>query len=229
MPKVLSVKPAIDEVENLNKKYYEKVLALVISEKLSTVLLQLQPMFQQFAYEEVALITPFLNYAAMTAYKEITEENLMGIVNSPMRGLVYDQRVYTNKAGIASRLERDLQLIVRGEAHSLEDIKKTLRKDFNISLNDSTRIVRTETNRVFNAATIQRYVDAGETEIGLSVRLDDRTSKVCRALNGYKFPLERGKYPILPLHPNERTAYRAPKKTDKLFTGDLQKFIEANS
>ncbi len=225
MPKVLSVKPAIDEVENLNKKYYEKVLALVISEKLSTVLLQLQPMFQQFAYEEVALITPFLNHAAMTAYKEITEENLMGIVNSPMRGLVYDQRVYTNKAGIASRLERDLQLIVRGEAHSLEDIKKTLRKDFNISLNDSTRIVRTETNRVFNAATIQRYVDAGETEIAISVKLDSRTSRISKNTMGYKFPLERGKYPILPLFPNDRCAYRAPKKDDRLYTGSIEDLI----
>ncbi len=229
MPKVLSVKPAMDEVESLNKKYYDKVLALVLAEKLSTVLLELKPIFTQFAYEEVAIITPFLLSACSTAYEDIAHETAMGIVNSPMRGLVYDQRVYTNKQGIAARLERDLQLLMRGETHSLEDIKQTLKKDFNISLNDSTRIVRTETNRAFNAATVQRYVDAGETEIGLSVRLDDRTSKICRALNGYKFPLERGKYPVLPLHPNERTAYRAPKKTDKLFTGDLQKFIEANS
>lgn len=68
------------------------------------------------------------------------------------------------------------------------------------------RLIRTETNRVHNAAEKAAYEEEGITEYRFLATLDGRTCDVCGALDGKTFPVSEAKeginYP--PLHPNDR-------------------------
>lgn len=70
----------------------------------------------------------------------------------------------------------------------------------------SMRLIRTETNRVHNAAEKAAYEEEGITEYRFLATLDGRTCDVCGALDGKTFPVSEAKeginYP--PLHPNDR-------------------------
>ena len=70
----------------------------------------------------------------------------------------------------------------------------------------SMRLIRTETNRVHNAAEKAAYEEEGITEYRFLATLDGRTCDACGALDGKTFPVSEAKeginYP--PLHPNDR-------------------------
>ncbi len=215
----------LKKIERTNRKLYAALVAFLCGsatylEKATVLSAELD----SYAILLDATTTNFLKSIVIDQLPNATPEFVMGVVNAPIKGTVYSQRIYNNVNGIKDRVLRDLDELQAGRGN-LDEIKAKLKNDFNINANEATRIVRTETNRVFNTATVQRYLDAGMTEIAISVKLDSRTSRISKNTIGYKFPLERGKYPILPLFPNDRCAYRAPKKGDILYTGRIEDLI----
>jgi len=75
------------------------------------------------------------------------------------------------------------------------------------------KIARTETNRFRNAGRLQGYKDAGLKGVKVyKAFLDNRTSALCKRLNGQKRaldeafedPLTNQKYEVPPSHPNCR-------------------------
>lgn len=128
-------------------------------------------------------------------------------------GKHWSQRIWQNKQKLQEALESSLMdSIVRGV--SKDEAVKDFQKQFNVSFSQADRITRTELNYVQNQATADRYKAAGVKKYEILAAIDNRTSEICKEMNGRVF--EFGKeivgvnYP--PFHPNCRTTVIPAKK-----------------
>ncbi|MEO0852097.1 MAG: minor capsid protein [Cyanobacteria bacterium J06648_11] len=80
-------------------------------------------------------------------------------------------------------------------------IQKALRSRLGVAKGRAEAIARTETNRAFNNAATQRYIDAGMTGFIWIITKDDRLCPYCAPRGGRAYPLGAQSPP---LHPNCR-------------------------
>src|SRR5699024_12238097 len=73
----------------------------------------------------------------------------------------------------------------------------------------SQRLNRTESSRIINKAQEQFYKEIGVKEVIYTATLDNRTSDICRGLDGKRFKLDDPNKPKIPenTHPNCRSCY----------------------
>jgi SPP1 gp7 family putative phage head morphogenesis protein len=142
------------------------------------------------------------------------------VLNSKWVGGNFSTRIWGNVSGLA----RELPTIIGGALTSGQSYQKTariLRDRFDVSKNDATRLVRTESNYFNNQAELQSYIDDGITQYEFSAVLDGRTSKICRNHDGNIYDITDVKvglnYP--PMHPNCRSTTLVVLSSDKLKTG----------
>lgn len=90
---------------------------------------------------------------------------------------------------------------------SSQELAKTLAKTMNTSYNNAIRIVRTEGTYMATKADMQAYESAGIEEYEYVATLDDRTSEVCRDLDGMIFKVAQKQSGVNapPMHPNCRS------------------------
>lgn len=121
-------------------------------------------------------------------------------------GKNYSDRIWGNKDRLAKSLSTDLRNgIIRG--NNYQDITRIIRKKTNVGINDSMRLVTTESAFIINQANKQAFMDEGIEKYEITAILDKRTSPTCQHLNGKRFRFEDAKpginYP--PFHPWCRT------------------------
>lgn len=95
----------------------------------------------------------------------------------------YSSRIWNN----TGKLALELPTILGASLSAGESYQKTarmLRKRYSTSVYESTRLVRTETNFFNGQSELQSYIDDGIEKYEYVAILDDRTSKICRRLNG---------------------------------------------
>lgn len=97
------------------------------------------------------------------------------------------------------------ECIVTGK--SPDKAKKILMEKFDVSYHNADRLIRTEMAHVYNQSTLDKYRQAGITEVQVIETDDARTCEECRKLNKKIFPINE--VPLLPLHPNCRGVYLA--------------------
>ena len=75
-----------------------------------------------------------------------------------------------------------LKGIKRGD--SIQDISRIIMDKFDTSYTNTMRLVRTEASRVMNEATLNNYKENGIKEYQIMAYLDNKTSKICRDMDG---------------------------------------------
>lgn len=134
----------------------------------------------------------------------INEKAVMNAINSIWcgDGKHYSNRIWSNKADLEERVKKGLiDCVARGA--SRDDLIKQLMKDFDVGFHQASRLAKTELTYVQTRSTIDRYTDAGVQKVEFLAEIDDRTSDICKSMDGTQMLLQNVVIGVNapPLHP----------------------------
>lgn len=151
-------------------------------------------------------------------------QQLERAVQTKWLGDNYSDRIWNNKNSLLQQLDQLIpQQFVRGKGSYA--VGKELANRLNVNYKNAVRLVRTEMNHISNQATLKSYRDSGVVdEYEFLATLDNRTSEICRELDGKVFKLSEAKAGINlpPMHPNCRST-TVPYFPDDDITEPLQR------
>lgn len=117
-------------------------------------------------------------------------------------GANYSERIWKNTDKLAQRLGELFN------AHSMSGMTETamaraLATEFQTSMFNAKRLIRTEAAYVANAVKIERWKERGVKEYQFSAVIDQRTSKICKSMNGKIFNVvdAQAGVNLPPMHP----------------------------
>lgn len=152
------------------------------------------------------LLTQSMNYQA---YKEITLKgsfslkpmddmgDFLKIVNKKVNGLDWSERLWKSKQNTVTELNRAIKDLGKGYG-TIGDIKKRVRQTQNAGRYAVNRLVRNELCRVQSEVN-ERFDKENDIEYQLFMAtLDNRTSDICKELDGKVFRTDDPKKPIPP-------------------------------
>lgn len=148
-------------------------------------------------------------YSALSvgnAIKTLNEREIESILRMEWSGANYSQRIWRDNDVLANKLKDELVKAAINGTNPRVTAKK-LRDTFGGTKPNTERLVRTESTYVANASTAKRYDNMGVTEYEFMAVMDNRTSSICREMNGQTFPLSE----FMPgtnapaMHPNCRS------------------------
>lgn len=141
------------------------------------------------------------------SFARVDKESLNKVIQTKWLGENYSERIWRNRDKLITELQTRLsQAFIRGD--SVERTSKVLAERMEVSFSNAARIVRTESSFIVHQATWDSYKASGVVEkYEYLATLDDRTSEICRSMDGKVFKLSEKEvgvnYP--PLHPNCRS------------------------
>ena len=163
-------------------------------------------------YEKQSAITASSFGLYNTVDKEAATLVIRELWCSDGKGL--SDRIWANKAALVQKLESSLfDFVSRGQPTAqltsdliaeqipMSEFKSILDDDFKEAYNNARRLVRTETARIQNRATQDRYKEAGFTKYRILAEPD--CCDVCADLQEQVFDIDDL---VLPAHPNCRCA-----------------------
>ena len=219
-----SVQTILDEIARIILEYNVKneVMDISIQEK-AELKKQMNELINDTLKDEYKneknVITSTLNDVAKDSYYSscyiyglgvsyelipVKQDVLNDIINKKIDGKTYSSRIWKNKNNVAKTIKKEVNDFLNGKT-DVNIISKNIKNRFNVDLNVSNRLVRTEIAKVQCEAN---EVWANEHNIKKQLfcaTLDSKTSKICQSLDGtiYDFDDEHKRIP--PLHPNCRS------------------------
>ena len=150
-------------------------------------------------------------------------KQLEAAIKEKWLGQNYSDRIWADKKKLVDNLEQLLsQEFVRGRGPN--EVAKDLAERLNVSYSNAQRLIRTEINYISNKGSLQAYKDSGIVEkYRYLATLDNRTSDICRELDGKIFDLKEAKVGVNlpPLHP-----YCRSTTTPHFDDDDISQLIE---
>lgn len=198
---------------------YYKLMNQVNEELSKLALKQNKALENRFmdVYEEQSLITA-KEFGHFGLYSTVDKEAARLVVNELWcsDGKGFSDRIWRNKDFLTQRLEQSLfDFVSRGQptaqltsdliadqiGQEAASLGSVLDDDFREAYNNARRLVRTETARIQNRATQDRYKEAGFTKYRILAEPD--CCDVCADLQEQVFDIDDL---VLPAHPNCRCA-----------------------
>ena len=155
---------------------------------------------------EDELLTQGMNYEA---YKQITLNGsvtmrpmkdmgkYLEIVNKKVNGLDWSERLWNSKKHTVKELNKAIKDLGKGYA-TMSEVKKRVRQTQNTSTYNVNRLVRNELCRVQSEVN-EKFDKENEIEYQLFMaKMDNRTSCICKELDGKTFRTDDPKKPIPP-------------------------------
>ncbi|MBU5677900.1 minor capsid protein [Alkaliphilus sp. MSJ-5] len=139
------------------------------------------------------------------------------VLNNPWSGKHFSSRIWNNTDALAEKL---IEVITSGfmSGKSIDRMVKEIEELTDYGKFAATRLVRTETTFMANAAEMESYKEAGIDKYIYVATLDMRTSDICQKLDRQIFNVkdaEPGKN-LPPMHPYCRSTTRAYLGEDTL-------------
>ncbi|WP_260156362.1 minor capsid protein [Leuconostoc citreum] len=142
--------------------------------------------FTEYLAKESAYIYGAL--AVGNAIKTLNNAEIDTILSFEWSGANYSQRIWRNNDVLANKL-KDVLVKAAINGSNPRVTAKNLRDIFGGTKPNTERIVRTESTYVANTTTAKRYKDMGVESYEFVASLDNRTSSICRSLNGDTFKM----------------------------------------
>ena len=118
-----------------------------------------------------------------TSFETINIGLVEQVVKTNWSGLSFSERIWENRRKLALTLKEELKKgLIRGE--SLQEVSRIMADKLNNEYSNALRLVRTETAWVQCEATKQNYLDNDIKYYEISAFLDNRTSKICKSMDG---------------------------------------------
>lgn len=138
-------------------------------------------------------------------FAALPQKTINGIINDKWKGANFSQRVWANTSQAAKNA---YDIVTRGimTGANVRTMAQQLSETMQAGMYASMRLIRTETNRVHNAAEREAYKEEEIENYRFLATLDGRTCEQCGRLDGKTFPVEDAKEGVNfpPLHPNDR-------------------------
>ena len=144
----------------------------------------------------------------LTVDNYIPDNNAQEVVNEIWTpdGIPWSQRVWANQEGLQMRVMTEItNCFSRGV--SVNRAAANLAEEFNVSIHNAERLVRTELSRVQNQSALNRYKQAGIKKYKVIGAHDEKTcSEKCEAIIGKEFNIDDANVgtTLPPFHPNCR-------------------------
>ena len=117
------------------------------------------------------------------SFNTVNENFIREALKTNWSGLSFSERIWEHRRKLAFTIKGELSKgLIRGE--SLQDISKIISDKFDTSFSNATRLVRTESCWIMNEATVNNYKDNGIKEYEIMAFLDNKTSKICKSMDG---------------------------------------------
>lgn len=130
-------------------------------------------------------------------------KQLEAAVKEKWLGENYSDRIWKDKNRLINRINLIIpQEFVRGR--SVQQVAEDLAAQMNVSYSNAQRLIRTEINHISNKGTMQAYKESEVVDrYQYMATLDNRTSDICRELDGKVFDLKDAQVGVNqpPLHP----------------------------
>lgn len=155
----------------------------------------------QSAYMQTVFdVTKGADYRA--AFDLIPESRVKAILSTNWSGQMFSERVWDNTDALADGLKHDMLVGImagKSEQHMADDIMNRC----GVGAFEARRLVRTETTCVANMAELDGYRELDIDEYEFSACLDNRTSDLCRELDGKVFKRNSAQAGVNlpPMHP----------------------------
>ncbi|WFA10342.1 minor capsid protein [Tissierella sp. Yu-01] len=151
------------------------------------------------------------------SFNVIPDKVINEILKKPWSGKHFSERIWENTDVLA---EQVTNIILDGvtTGKSIDKMTRELRELTNTGKYVATRLLRTETTYIANAAENESYKECGIEKYIFVATLDMRTSKVCQGLDREVFEVSKA-VPgenLPPMHPNCRSATRAYVSKEEL-------------
>lgn len=141
----------------------------------------------------------------LTVFAALPQKTINGIINDKWKGANFSQRVWANTSQTAKNA---YDIVTRGimTGANVRTMTQQLSETMQAGMYASMRLIRTETNRVHNAAEREAYKEEEIENYRFLATLDGRTCERCGRLDGKTFLVEDTKEGVNfpPLHPNDR-------------------------
>ena len=202
-------------------------------DRLDKLAKQVEKLCKDIAVAEIAKDTAFLgaqmekayNYAFYDlqrgtglygAFDIIPKSRIEQVLKTNWSGKHFSDRIWSNTADLADELRQSfVHSFVTGE--SIRKAAVRVQERFGVASFEARRLLRTEHTYVCGQADLESYKSAGITQYEYSALLDNRTSLICRRLDGKIFEVAKAKagvnYP--PMHPFCRSSTLAVLPTEE--------------
>ncbi|NGP58159.1 minor capsid protein [Paenibacillus thiaminolyticus] len=144
---------------------------------------------------------------AAVTFARIHPEAVEKTISKKWAGSDYSARIWENRGKLIRELETNLaQSFIRGDSY--DRTTQALAKRMGVGYSNAARVVRTESSHIVSEATWDGYKASGIVKkYEILATLDNRTSPICRSLDGRTFLMSEKQLGINfpPLHPNCRT------------------------
>ena len=105
------------------------------------------------------------------------------VVKTNWSGLSFSERIWENRRKLALTIKEELKKgLIRGE--SLQEMSRIMSDKLNNEYSNTLRLIRTEIAWIQCEATKQNYLDNDIKYYEISAFLDNRTSKICKSMDG---------------------------------------------
>ena len=117
-------------------------------------------------------------------------DDVIKVITTPWNGNNYADSVWSNKQKLTQWLNTDLPRHFAAGS-SIDTMTRELSKKLDVNYNSAVRLVRTEVNYISNQSTMDSYTNSGVVdEYQILATLDNRTSDICRSMDGKVFKVK---------------------------------------
>jgi len=200
--------------EALDKLYYGRAISRLehLQAQLDLITSSLYARYEQFTAESLTTMFEAAYYKSIfdhqqfrgvgRPFERLNTNAIAAAAHTEWSGKHYSERIWTQRDMLAERLDR---IITSGviAGRSGKEMAQALRQEMDTSAFNARRLIRTETNYVFNQGNLRGYEQNGTRQYEFLAVLDLRTSEVCRGLDGKVFDVgnARTSVNLPPLHP----------------------------
>lgn len=136
--------------------------------------------------------------------KLVKKEHIESVIKTKFKGEMYSDRIWKNKEQMIISLKKELDQVMNGKKN-LDQVISSIKKEFNVTTYEASRLARTEMARVQTRANEDIARSEGVEYQMYDATLDNKTSNICRKYDGKVYKINDKDKPIPPLHPNCRS------------------------
>ena len=106
--------------------------------------------------------------------------------------LHYSERIWKNTNQLCEMLESNFVATIESGG-SMKNLSRQLQQQFSVAAHNANALLRTESTAYYNTGAITRYRDMGITKYRIVAEVDNRTSKICKEMDGKVFQVSEAK------------------------------------
>lgn len=129
--------------------------------------------------------------------KKINSKVLDRIIKDTIKGKNYSDRLWSNKNDLSKILQKEIKDFLEGKT-SINEISKVVKNRFNQNSFNTRRLITNETARVQSEVNEEWSKDYGIEYQLFMATLDQKTSDICRDLDGNVYDINDNNKPIPP-------------------------------